>query len=77
MAAGRGDAACEISFEVIFRPADFAFAVAVLTTVLRAAAGTLASSLAVRSLGMSPVGEWRLVKAQNFLTQSLASWRVG
>jgi len=21
--------------------------------------------------------EWRLVKAQNFLTQSLASWRVG
>jgi hypothetical protein len=48
-----------------------------LTTVLRAAAGTLASSLAVRSLGMSPVGEWRLVKVQNFLTQSLASWRVG
>jgi hypothetical protein len=24
-----------------------------------------------------PLVEWRLVKAQNFLTQSLASWRVG
>jgi hypothetical protein len=45
--------------------------------------GITATSLAIPP-GMAPIpagaftmGEWRLVKVQNFLTQSLASWRVG